>query len=484
MCIEEGDPNFVGLTPRPEEGTPAATMRKWAEANAKARRVIVCALGTDPLTRFGGMLADCTAKELWDELARAYSTSNAQAIINLERQLEELSFDDKGDWQKHINSFHELTGELDSNGSVITSDQKKFKLMRTLPDSLAPIAMIANTTQMDFDGMVDSVQAELARRRASSSRAGPSNPSAAAAQAPRDMNLGMQRGVNKKKNRACWICHRRGHYANECFYRTRGDDSGGRGRGNGRGRGRGRGGRGRSRGMYRGGFQGGQYFNSYQNPPGPFANGPPVQYGSHPTANQPQQPQHGHPQAPQANMHHAGQPSAPPTTHQGQGSGGAGPSGTQTSPGFYGFMAKVKFRSTIAEVDAKKSGEMLIDSGGTHHFFHDRSLFRDFKDIEPKQVLSASGPSEISGTGEVWIPLNGGMWIAAFYTPNFSTHILSVHQLSVDFDLSFTRDAEGYKDLSVCAIRKRQTGDIVEVIPASDGLYPLTPAPEPKLQAK
>ena len=88
-------------------------------------------------------------------------------------------------------------------------------------------------------------------------------------------------------------------------------------------------------------------------------------------------------------------------------------------------MAKVKFRSTIAEVDAKKSGEMLIDSGGTHHFFHDRSLFRDFKDIEPKQVLLASGSSEISGTGKVWIPLNGGMWIAAFYTPNFSTHILS-----------------------------------------------------------
>ena len=265
VCIEDGDPNLVGLTPRPEEGTPAATMRKWAEANAKARRVIVCALGIDPLTRFGGMLADCTAKELWDELARAYSTSNAQAIINLERQLKELSFDDKGDWQKQINSFHELTGKLASHGSVLTSDQKKFKLMRTLPDSLAPIAMIANTTQMDFDGMVDSVQAELARRRASSSRAGPSNPSAAAAQAPRDMNLGMQRGVNKKKNRACWICHRRGHYANECFYRTRGDDSGGRGRGNGRGRGRGRGGRGRSRGMYRGGFQGGQYFTSYQN---------------------------------------------------------------------------------------------------------------------------------------------------------------------------------------------------------------------------
>ena len=150
VCIEDGDPNFIGLTPRPEEGTPAATMRKWAEANAKARRVIVCALGTDPLTRFGGMLADCTAKELWDELARAYSTSNAQAIINLERQLEELSFDDKGDWQKHINSFHELTGKLASHGSVLTSDQKKFKLMRTLPDVVRWVAQLQHTHTASF----------------------------------------------------------------------------------------------------------------------------------------------------------------------------------------------------------------------------------------------------------------------------------------------------------------------------------------------
>lgn len=126
MWIEDGGLTLVGLTARPEDGTPAAKMRKWAEANAKARRIIVCSICADPLACFGGMLENFTAKELWHELGRTYSTSNAQAIINLEREFEELSFNDKGDWQKHMNSFHELTGKLAWHGAVLASDQNNL----------------------------------------------------------------------------------------------------------------------------------------------------------------------------------------------------------------------------------------------------------------------------------------------------------------------------------------------------------------------
>ena len=112
-------------------------------------------------------------------------------------------------------------------------------------------------------------------------------------------------------------------------------------------------------------------------------------------------------------------------------------------------MEKVKLRFTIDDIDAKRSGEILIDSGGTHHFLHDRSLLRNFKDMEPKQVLSASGLSQVCGTGEVWVSFIGGIWITAFYKQNFSTQILSVHQLSMEFNICFTRDEDGYDNTSV-----------------------------------
>ena len=230
VCIEDNDPLLVGLTERPPDGTPAATMRKWVEANAKARRVIVCALGTEPLARFGGMPDTCTAKELWDALENGFSVSNAQAILNTERDLEDLKFNDKDDWQKHMNAFHQLVGKLAALGSVLSAEDKKFKLMRTLPESLDPIAMIANSSQMDFDGMISSVQAELSRRRASSSRAS-SNPTAASASASRDNNIPLRGGINKKnKNMVCWICRRRGHVSNECWYPEDGEDRSGHGR--------------------------------------------------------------------------------------------------------------------------------------------------------------------------------------------------------------------------------------------------------------
>lgn len=56
-------------------------------------------------------------------------------------------------------------------------------------------------------------------------------------------------------------------------------------------------------------------------------------------------------------MHQAIQHPAPSSSRgQGQEGGGAGQSDSQPTSGFYGFMAKVKFRSKIAEIYSKKSG--------------------------------------------------------------------------------------------------------------------------------
>lgn len=94
--IESEDFELLGLTERPEEVT-AAQQRKRGEANSKAKRVIVCALGPEPLACFCSLIDDGTAKQIWEELSRIYTTSTAQAVINLERELMGMSFADNGD---------------------------------------------------------------------------------------------------------------------------------------------------------------------------------------------------------------------------------------------------------------------------------------------------------------------------------------------------------------------------------------------------
>lgn len=46
------------------------------------------------------------------------------------------------------------------HASVISNDQGKSKLMRKVLEFLARIDMIANVTQIDIDGIIESVQAK------------------------------------------------------------------------------------------------------------------------------------------------------------------------------------------------------------------------------------------------------------------------------------------------------------------------------------
>lgn len=42
-----------------------------------------------------------TAKELWDALISLCTTSNTQAVIKFEQELETVNYKDGQDWQKH-----------------------------------------------------------------------------------------------------------------------------------------------------------------------------------------------------------------------------------------------------------------------------------------------------------------------------------------------------------------------------------------------
>jgi len=86
--IRRNDFELLGFTEEPV-GASVAIRKKWLEAMIKAKSSIVLSLGSGPLAQLSAIIDDDerTAKELWDGLTRLYTTSNAQAIFNLENEL-------------------------------------------------------------------------------------------------------------------------------------------------------------------------------------------------------------------------------------------------------------------------------------------------------------------------------------------------------------------------------------------------------------
>lgn len=90
--------------------------------------------------------------------------SNAQEIINLEQDLENVQYKDDGDWTKHLNKFNELLVQIASYSSPVNETDKTKKLMRTQPPSFAPLAMTAEGNNMSFDRVIANIEGGLSRR--------------------------------------------------------------------------------------------------------------------------------------------------------------------------------------------------------------------------------------------------------------------------------------------------------------------------------
>ena len=67
---------------------------------------------------------------------------------------------------KHVETFHRLVEKFSSYKKPTSEEEKASKLIRTLPDRFAPIAMVAETSNLSFHRIVASVQAEISRRKA------------------------------------------------------------------------------------------------------------------------------------------------------------------------------------------------------------------------------------------------------------------------------------------------------------------------------
>lgn len=76
---------------------------------------------------------------------------------------------------------------------------------------------------------------------------------------------------------------------------------------------------------------------------------------------------------------------------------------------YNGFMAKVKYRSNIAEISEDKTPDAYIDSGATHNFFFRKSSFITYTTIDETIVQGASGFTIMVRKGLVYLPIGNGI---------------------------------------------------------------------------
>ena len=465
--LRKDDAELVGLSDQPEAVTQAV-MRTWKKLSTKAKSHLVLSLRPNAISQTRRIIDDDdkSAKDLWDELNRIYTTTSGQAVQNLRQKLDSLVFEDNKSWIEHVSSFLRICEELATYDVELTETEKTSKLIRSLPSSFSPLAMVSTMTTTTFEKVVSAVEAEISRRSNPKNPQRDSKPQVekSANQASRGGRRrgrgGFGRGFRGRRGGyyrgrggrsgqrdrfpVCHYCGKPGHFINVCRTRIADENSG---RVHKPQRGGHSGYRARGRGQHNGSQRGNESSHN------PF-----------------------HYQVPRYNPYNNwNQVDTQDATQDGNNIQGANAarrlSFDQPQECFHANMAvakvKTRFASSVATLGQHKSPNMLIDSGGTHNFFHSLSSFSNYERIETEMVQAAFNKTKIIGKGLVWIPLNGGMQMIAYHTPQFQSNILSVSELSDHFDVLFSSKFKPMKD---CFIFKQGTQDVIFETPCQDGL--------------
>lgn len=130
-------------------------------------------------------------------------------------------------------------------------------------------------------------------------------------------------------------------------------------------------------------------------------------------------------------------------------------------------MAKIKFRSSIAELSEKKSSDSYVDSRTTHHFFHRCSSLISYTTIDESPAQAACAITKITGQGLVNLPIGDRIVVEASHALKFSTNIISVGLRSDYCEIVFSKPFRGYHACFLIAI---ESNKILTEVLAKEGL--------------
>lgn len=71
----------------------------------------------------------------------------------------------KESWERFVSLFMIIMDKLGSYDQGISNEEKKTKILWTLPESFKPITMVCSITQISFNDVLDAMNAEIKRQQ-------------------------------------------------------------------------------------------------------------------------------------------------------------------------------------------------------------------------------------------------------------------------------------------------------------------------------
>ena len=132
-------------------------------------------------------------------------------------------------------------------------------------------------------------------------------------------------------------------------------------------------------------------------------------------------------------------------------------------------MASIKYCSSISSLSVQKYNFAYINSGGTHHFFHSRSVLQTYEKIDVTDVGVAPGISMLVGNRLVILSIEDDIKLEAYHAPQFESNIISMRMLSFTYEVTFLGHR---KDYIACFHMDTTTKRTVAEYPLVQNIYP------------
>lgn len=83
----------------------------------------------------------------------------------MKRKLDTMKFDKEDEWEKHVDTSHQLVYKLASYDKPVSAKSNFSKLRRTLSQVFAPDFMVAESIGVPFEKVMESVQVAISRHK-------------------------------------------------------------------------------------------------------------------------------------------------------------------------------------------------------------------------------------------------------------------------------------------------------------------------------